>query len=203
VFRVSRILSPKNTNFPSPCIQRNLPAIVREFDVLRFRYSRFHCATKWNLGSTTAARKTLRCLEFKNNILLDRTCRGADAVRWIKRSAELRVACLTDKTRYGYQVNHKPYAFQTRTSRTAKGTASRSSKHYLSHVQKRPQGLIRLLSKVTSETSRSKSTKVAVCFNLVKMLRSTGDGSSLRTSDFSLLWITMRTWPALVMYASN
>jgi len=96
-----------------------------------------------------------------------------------------------------------PNGFRDRARRTAKVTANRSSKHFLSHVQKRPQGLTRLLSKVTSETSRSKSTKLAICFNLVTMLRSRGDGSSLNTSDFSLLWITMRTWPSLIMHASN
>jgi len=203
VLRVSRTLSPKHTNFQSPCIQRNPPATVRNFEFLRSRYGTLHCATRWEVGSTAAASKSLRCLEFKNDILLEITCRGADAVRWIKRPAELRVACLTDKTRYGYKANHKTYAFQTRTRRTAKLTANRSSKHFLSHVQKRPQGLTRLLSKVTSETSLSKSTKLAICFNLVTMLRSRGDGSSLSTSDFSLLWITMRTWPSLIMHASN
>ena len=136
---MSRIFSPKNTNFPSPCIQRNLPATVRNFDLLCFCYSKFHCATKWEVGSATPARKSLRCLVFKN-VLLERTCRGADAVRWIKRPAELRVACLTDKTIYGYQANHKTYAFQTRTSRTAKVTTSRSNKHFFKPRSEAPSG---------------------------------------------------------------
>jgi hypothetical protein len=106
-FRVSTILNTNNTNYPRPCIQRNLPATVRNFDPLRFRYSRFHCTTKWEAGSTAPGRKTIRCLEFQNDILLERPCGAAEAVRRIKRPAELRVACFKGKTIYGYRANHK------------------------------------------------------------------------------------------------
>jgi hypothetical protein len=183
---VSRIFSPQNTNFPSPCIQRNLPATVRNFDLLRFRYSRVHCATKWEEGSATPARKSVRCLQLKNHILLERTCQGADAVRWIKRPAELRVTCLTDKTIYGYQAKHKTGAFQTRTVQAGQpkllpAGAVNIFKPRLEAPSGSNQAPVQSYN--MSETSRSKRMKLTIRFHLVTMLISRRDGRSLRISD--------------------